>query len=255
MSDPATVTRGPAPADLLTVATGPGSVLLLRALVEAARWRHLGRETDVRAGDVAVRMVPTALDAPFGVRALATGRLDEVRLHARDVAGPAVRLRELTVVATGVRLRPALVPELVTGPVRVIAVLDPGWVAARIREHAPGLDVTVDADGVPRARSRTRPGLGSAEVALDVDGHRLTWRVAALTVAGRRIGWGSGWGSGWGAGTVDLPGLPAGLRLTGLDTAPDAVTVHGRLPSWSRPLPTAGPEEILRGALALLALR
>lgn len=277
MSDPTTATRpapdgpdrGPAPWEgvaLLASGTGPGSALLLRAVAEAVRFTHLGRETTLRIGDAKVRLVPTTLDAPLGVRALTTGRIEEVRLAARDVAGPGVRLRELTVTASDVRVRPAFNPELVTGPVRMTAVLDPGWVAARIREHVPGLGVTVDADGVARARSRTRPGLGAAEVAFAVDGHRLTWRVVALTVAGRRVAAPRSGGArrsaravlelgpwrGMRSGTVDLAGLPADLRLTGIVTAPGSVTVYGELPSWSRPLPAAGLDDVARGVLSLL---
>lgn len=251
---------------LLASGTGPGSVVLLRVLAEVVRFRYLDRETNLRIGDADVGLVPTALDAPLGVRALATGRLDEVRLAARDVTGRDVRLRELTVTADGVRLRPGITPTLVTGPVRLTAVLDPDWIAGRVRGHVPGLEVTVDADGVVRARSRTRPGLGAAEIALTVHGHELTWRVVALAVAGRRVAvprsedaslparavlergpW-----RGMRSGTVPLPGLPDDLRLTAVATAPGGVTVHAELPSWTRPLPAAGLDDVVRAVLSLL---
>lgn len=254
-------------AALLASGTTPGTALLLRALVEALRYRYLGRETTLHTGDADVRLVPTSVaTSGLGPRALATGRLDEVRLTARDVVGPTLRLRELALVACAVRIRPALTPELVTGPVEVTAVLDPAWVADRLRAHVPGLDATVDADGVPRVRRRNRPGLGSAELELAVDGHTLTWKVVALTVAGRRVGPPRSAEArrsvrallersplrGIRSGAVRLSGLPPQLRLHGLRLAPNRITVHGTLDGWRRAVPPTRLDDVLRGALSLL---
>ncbi|MEU6700681.1 LmeA family phospholipid-binding protein [Pseudonocardia sp. NPDC046786] len=256
-------------AALLASGTGPGTALLLRALVEAVRYRYVGRETTLRSGEVDVRLVPTSVSTSgLDPRALSTGRLDEVRLTARDVVRPALRLRELTVVASDVRLRPALTPGLRTGPVAFTAVLDPAWIAGRLRERAPGLAVTIDPDGVVRARRRGRPGFGSADLDLSLDGHTLAWTVTALTVAGRRMGPPRSAEArrsvralldrsplrGVRSGTVTLPGLPAGLRLHRLDTAPGRVAVHGTLDGWQREIPVAGLDGVLRGALSLLDL-
>lgn len=252
---PGPVPWGRALAAALATGTGPGAALLLRALAEAVRFRHLGRETTLRLGEGAVRFVPTVLDVPLGARALVTGRLDEVRLRARDVTGPGLALREVTVLASGVHLRIAPVPELVGGPVAVTAVLDPSWLAGRVRAQVPDLDVAVDDDGVLRARWRRRPGLAAAEVAVDVDGDLLTWRITGVSVAGRRLGpprsaagrrsaravLDRGPLRGHWSGAVALAGLPHGLRLTGVAVAPGAVTVRGVLPSWRHPVPSPLP--------------
>ncbi|MBN9735306.1 MULTISPECIES: LmeA family phospholipid-binding protein [unclassified Pseudonocardia] len=251
-------------AALLASGTGPGGALLLRALIEAVRFRYLGRETTLGG---TLRLVPTAIGTSgIGTRALTTGRLD-VRLAARDVVRPGLRVRDLTVSASDVRLRPALTPELVTGPVEIAAVLDPDWVTARLREHAPDLDVTVDADGVPRARLRRHPGLGAAELAVAVEGHTLSWKVAALTVAGRRVGPPRSDDTRRSvralldrsplraarSGRVVLAGLPPELHLHGVGIAPDGITVRGRLASWRRPVPPTGIDDVLRGARSLFA--
>ncbi|BBG00570.1 MULTISPECIES: LmeA family phospholipid-binding protein [Pseudonocardia] len=254
-------------AALLASGTTPATALLLRALVETLRYRYLGRETTVRNGDETLRLVPTAVSTSgLGPRALATGRLDEVRLTAGDVDAPALRLRELTLVAREVRIRPALTPELVAGPVELAAVLEPDWIAEKLHAHAPGLDVTVDADGVPRARRRHRPGLGSADLELSVHGHTLSWKVSGLTVAGHRMGPPRSAEArrsvralvdrsplrGIRSGSVRLPGLPPQLRLHDLHLAPDRITVHGTLEGWRRAVPTAGLDDVLRGARSLL---
>lgn len=264
--DPVAAPEGPGvleSAALLASGTGPGSALLLRALVEAVRVRYVGRETTLRSRDAELRLVPTAVEASaLGTRALATGRLDEVRLTARDVVRPSLRLRELTVRASEVRLRPGLTPELVTGPVDIAAVLDPDWVAGRLREHAPAVVATIDPDGVPRARLRDRPGLGAAELEVAVDGHTLSWTVAALTVGRRRVEPSRSVRAMVDrtrlrtirSGQVELAGLPPRLHLHGLELAPDRITVRGTLPGWRRAIPAARIDDVLRGALALLDL-
>ena len=249
-------------AALLASGTGPGSALLLRALVEAVRFRYVGRETTLRSGDAEVRLVPTAVAASgVGARALATGRLDEVRLGARDVVRPTLRLRELTVVASDVRLQPAPAPELITGPVEIEAALDPDLVSERLRERVPGLVVTVDADGVPRARLRNRPGFGAADLEVSVDGHTLSWAVAGLTVAGRRFGSRRSVRTRRPrplrtirSGQITVTGLPSQLHLHDVALAPGRITVRGTLPGWRRTIPPARIDDVLRGALSLLDL-
>ncbi|MEJ8281225.1 LmeA family phospholipid-binding protein [Pseudonocardia spirodelae] len=256
-------------AALLDAGTAPGSALLLRALLEAARLRYVGRPTTLRSRGSQVSLVPTAVTSSgLGARALVTGRFDTVTVAARDVERPGLRLRTLTVTATDVRLRPAPFPELVSGPVLVAAELDPAWVADRLHEHLAQLVVGIDDDGVARARLRRRPGLGAADLAVSVDGHTLSWKVTGLTVAGRRMGPPRSPDARRSvrsmvdrsplaavrSGRVELPGLPRAFRLEALDLHPGRVVVRGRLDSWRRAVPPARIDDVLRGALSLLDL-
>ncbi|WP_226355674.1 LmeA family phospholipid-binding protein [Pseudonocardia sp. ICBG601] len=254
---------------LLDAGTAPGSALLLRALLEAARLRYVGRPTTLCSRGSEVRLVPTAVaSSGLGARALTTGRFATVTLAARDVVRPGLALRGLTVTAADVRLRPGLTPELVAGPVEIEAELDPDWVAGRLREHVPQVEVGVDADGVARARLRRRPGLGAADLAVSVDGHTLSWKVTGLTVAGRWMGPPRSAETRRSvramvdrsplaairSGRVELPGLPGALRLHGLDLAPGRILVRGGLDGWRRTVPLARIDDVLRGALSLLDL-
>lgn len=219
---------------------GPATVY--RTLFETARRYLVGRSFTVRTNAGDLRLTLTGLDARLDPLALSVGQLDDVRIVAENLRFRDHRIARATVLARNVHVRPATVPELVAAPVELTITLDAETVTDLLRRRVPWLAAEVDAHATAGLRWQRRPDLGWVEVDVDADGMTLWCRPRAVHVRGRR----------WPvpartpAYPVRLRSLPPQLRLTGVETEPGVVRLHGVLSTWRKSVPTRRLNELLR---------
>jgi hypothetical protein len=228
-----------------TAGVGPvswGAAAAYRTLFMTIRLLSAGRRLTVRLDQGEVTLTVTEFDSRLDVRALSVGQLGDLRLAARDIRFGDSVFDRATAVLHNVHLRPAAPPILVAAPVEVTLDVPTAALDDVFRWAAPRLSGDVAADGVARLRLARRPRLGHIEVEARLDGSTL-WLTPSVLGVGR---------SRWRlpgrvpAYPVQLPELPHGLRLTGIELAPHVVRLSGTIPEWRMALPRRRLEELLR---------
>lgn len=200
-------------------------------------WLVQGRRLTVKVNDTNVRLTITEFDPRLDILRLSIGRLSEVELAACNIEWAGNRIERASAVLHNVYVRPSARPELVAAPVRLTADVSAGELHDLFGRVAPRLSGGVGSDGIARLWLARRAGWGHLEVDARladstlwlhpraVARGRLRWPLPAR-VPGYR---------------VELPELPHGLRLTGIDFAPDRVRLSGTLPEWRVPVSSLPP--------------
>jgi hypothetical protein len=200
----------------------------------------LGRRLAVRLDDGELAMTIVEADSRVGMRDLAVGQLNDVRLVARQVRWNEHRFGGATVVLHNVHVRPSAPPVLVAAPVELSLDVPAPALDELFRWAAPRLAGDVGSDGVARLRLANRRNVGHLEVAARLDGSTLWLKPLALARRRRlRLP----------ARTpeypVRLPPLPHGLALTGVEFEPGVVRLTGALPEWRMEVPRTRLEDMI----------
>jgi hypothetical protein len=174
------------------------------------------------------------------LRGVAVGQLDDVRLVAEHVRWNQHRFGRAVAVLHDVHLRPSVPPVLVAAPVELTLDVPAAALDELFRRAAPRLAGEVGPDGIARLRFARRRKVGHVEVETRLDGstlwlkpraivRRRRWKLPAHTPSYR----------------VQLPPLPHGLQLTGVEFDADVVRLRGTLPHWRTELPGARLDELI----------
>lgn len=200
----------------------------------------LGRRLAVRLEDGELVLTIVEADSRVGLRGVAAGRLNDVRLVAEQVRWNEHRFGRATMVLHDIRVRASSPPELVAEPVEVTLDVPAGPLDELFRWAAPRLAGDVGQDGVARLRLANRKGAGHVEIETRLEESTL-W-LKPLAVARRRR---------WTLPArtpsypVRLPPLPHGLELTGVEFDAHVVRLTGVLPEWRMEIDRARMEDVI----------
>lgn len=237
------------PVDMLTAlwsstAVAPvssGAAAAYRTLFTTVRRLVVGRRLAIQLDDGELTLTVTEFDSRLDVRRLSVGQLNDVRLAARDIRWHAHRFDHATAVLHNVHMRPTAPPTLVAAPVEVTLDVPAAVVDELFRWVAPRWSGEVGSDGVARLRRSRYPGLGHVEVGARLDGSTLWLQPQAVVV--RR--WRRPLPGRTPAYPVQLPPLPHGLQLNGVEFGPDVVRLSGLASEWRMDVPRKRLEELL----------
>ncbi|ONI82819.1 hypothetical protein ALI144C_17245 [Actinosynnema sp. ALI-1.44] len=213
------------------VSGSPAAVL--QAAVRAAGDRVVGRELTVRVGDADVTLTPVEIDAEVDPVGLALGQVPGVWFLARDVAWPGTPVHRLAITASDLRFQSLPSPSVMAGDVDVAITLTADVVRAKVAEVQPDLVVDIDHDSVMRVRWARRRTWGHLEVEPVVVEQGVHLRPKALQLGSMRV-----------RGVerlrpalVEIPDLPRGLRLTGIDLGAGELVLRGQAERWHEKIP------------------
>ncbi|GGC76611.1 hypothetical protein GCM10011410_32370 [Hoyosella rhizosphaerae] len=213
--------KAPIPSFVPSVPTTPAQ--LLQLIVRIASDRLLGRRLTVRAGGTDVSFTPVEIDSDFRTLGLATGQISTLRIVANHVRWERTTLHQVEITCSNVRLRSLPAPYLVAGLVTLRVTVTSTEVHHWVKQVAPDIDVEITSDSKIRARWARMPMLGHIElkatageavIYLDPVGVHLWQR--SLPVAHRIKPF-----------AISVPDLPHGFQLTGIETGPEELILHG----------------------------
>lgn len=216
-------------------------IRLLRTLFVTLPRLVVSRRVTVALDEGELRATVTAFDPRLDVRTLPTGNFGDLRIAARDVRFNDSRFDRAEIVLRDVQLRPAVTPVLSAAAVEATVHVHAEGLHELFRWAAPRLAGEVGADAVARLRWARHPGLGHLEVDARLDGSTLCLQPRAVTM--RRARWALPHRTP--AYRVQLPELPRGLQVTGIEFAPDLVAVTATLPHWQIRMPRTRLEHLL----------
>lgn len=222
-------------------AVSSGAAVAYRTLFVTVRRLVVGRTLSVRLDSGDITLTVTEFDSRLDVRRLAVGQLNDVRLAATDIHWDERYFESASVVLHNVHLRPGVPPVLVAAPVEVSMDISTHALDDVFSDALPRLSGHVDDDGVARLRWARRPGLGSVEVDVRLDGSTLWLHPRAVRTRRRR----------WSlpdrtpSYPVRLPELASGLTLTSLSFSPGVLHLTGSLPEWRAEVPRGRIEDVL----------
>ncbi|MGV0793786.1 hypothetical protein [Mycolicibacterium sp. XJ1819] len=236
------------PIDMLTAlwsttAAAPvstGAAVAYRTLFTTVRRMVVGRKLAIQLDDGELTLTVTEFDSRLDVRRLSVGQLDDVRLAARDIRWQGHRFDHATAVLHNVHIRPTVPPVLVAAPVELTLEVPAVAIDELFRWVAPRWAGEVGGDGVARLRRARRPGLGHVEVEARLDGTTVWLRPRALVVRQ----WRRPLPARIPAYPVQLPPLPHGVQLTGVEFGPDMVALSGVASEWRMDMPRKRLEDI-----------
>ncbi len=216
--------------DQMTWLPGDGGPLVgvLYPLLRAGSGQLVGRRVTLGSGAATTSMTVAELDAGFGAVGLAFGQLDRVRLVGRDVLWTDTPLQQITVHAERLRLRPAPLPTLSTGPLEMEITVPGSVVSQRIARARPDVHVEIGRDAVARVTFTRYRRWGHVEVHPALVDNSLVLTPRALNLGS----WQTAWVSRLPAVTIRLPTLPRGLQLTGLTLGPSTLVLRARAQDW-----------------------
>jgi len=200
----------------------------------------LGRRLAVRLDTGELVLTLVEFDSRVGMRGLAVGQLNDVRLVADQVRWNQHRFGRAVAVLHNVQLRPSVPPVLVAAPVELTLDVPARSLDELFRWAAPRLSGEVGPDGVARLRFANRREAGHVEVEARLDGSTLWLKPTAIT---RRRRWKLPVRTP--AYRVQLPPLPHGLQLTGVEFDADVVRLRGTLPEWRTELPRTRLDDMI----------
>jgi hypothetical protein len=192
----------------------------------------LGRRLAVRLDTGELVLTLVEVDSRVGMRGVAVGQLNDVRLVAEQVRWNQLRFGRATAVLHNVALRPSVPPVLVAAPVELTLDVPAAALDELFRWAAPRLSGEVGSDGIARLRFANRPEAGHVEVETRLDGSTLWLKPRAIT---RRRRWKLP--ARTPSYPVQLPPLPHDLQLTGVEFDADVMRLRGTLPEWRAELP------------------
>ncbi len=200
----------------------------------------LGRRLAVRLDDGELAMTIVEADSRVGMRGLAVGQLNDVRLVAHQVRWNEHRFGGATAILHNVHVRPSVPPVLVGAPGELSLDLPAPALDELFRWAAPRLAGEVGPDGVARLRFANRRHAGHVEVAVRLDGTTLWLKPVAIT---RRRRWALP--ARTPAYPVRLPPLPHGLQLTDVEFDADVMRLTGTVPEWRMEIPRTRLEDMI----------
>lgn len=200
----------------------------------------LGRRLAVRLDDGELVLTLVEIDSRVGMRGLAVGQLNDVRLVAEQVRWDQHHFGRASALLHNVHVRPSVPPLLVAAPVQLSLEVPAPALDELFRWAAPRLAGEVGSDGIARLRFANRPGAGHLEVEARLDGSTLWLRPRAVV---RRRRWALP--ARTPAYPVRLPPLPHGLQLTGVEFDADVVRLTGALPEWRMEVPSTRLEAMI----------
>ncbi|MDT5250570.1 MAG: hypothetical protein QOJ28_3204 [Mycobacterium sp.] len=200
----------------------------------------LGRRLAVRLDTGELVLTLVEFDSRVGMRGMAVGQLNDVRLVADQVRWNQHRFGRAIAVLHNVQLRPSVPPVLVAAPVELTLDVPARSLDELFRWAAPRLSGEVGPDGVARLRFANRREAGHVEVETRLDGSTLWLKPTAIT---RRRRWKLP--ARTPAYRVQLPPLPHGLQLTGVEFDADVVRLRGTLPEWRTELPRTRLDDVI----------
>lgn len=204
-----------------SVPTTPGG--LVQLILRVASDRLLGKRITVRMGDTDVSLTPVEIDSDIRTLGLATGQIATIKFVANHVRWERTTLQRVELTLTDTRLRSLPAPYLVVGLVSVRITVTSAEVRHWVRQVAPDIHVDITKEGRIRASwSRApmlghielRPSAGDSVIYLDPTGVQIWQR--SLPVAHRMKPF-----------VITVPDLPHGLQLTGIETGPEELILHG----------------------------
>jgi hypothetical protein len=199
-----------------------------------------GRRLTVRTGGGRLELTVDDLVSRLDLRSVSAGRLDDIRLEARDVRWNGHALDRATAVLHGVHVTASMPPVLVAAPVDVSVDVPAATLDHLFRAGAPRLGGRVDDHGIARLHVARREGAGSLEVTARLDGSTL-WLVPQAVVRRRR----------WSLPNrtpsyrIQLPDMPHGFRITDVDFVPGVVRISGTLDEWRADVPRTRLEDVV----------
>ena len=218
-----------------------GAAVAYRTLFLTVKRLVVGRTLTVRVDSGDITLTVTEFDSRLDVRRLAVGQLNDVRLTATDIRWADRYFEHASVVLHNVHLRPGVPPVLVAAPVEVSIDVSTHALDEVFADALPRVSGHVDDDGVARLRWARRPGLGSVEVGVTLDGSTLWLHPQAVRT--RRSRWALP--ARTPAYPVRLPDLAGGLTLTSLSFGPGTLHLTGTLPEWRAEVPRTRVEDVL----------
>ena len=204
-----------------------------QAAVRAAADRVVGRELTMRVGDADVTLTPTEIDAEIDPVGLALGQVPRVRIAARDVTWPGTPVHELAIVADDLRFQSIPSPSVLVGDVDVRITLTADVVKAKVAEVQPNLVVDIGDDSVMRVRWAPRRTWGHLEVEPVVVDQGVHLCPKVLQLGGMRLRA----VERLRPTVVELPDLPRGLRLTGVELGAGHLVLRGETEQWHQRIP------------------
>lgn len=200
----------------------------------------LGRRLAVRLDDGELVLTVAQADSRVGLRGMAAGRLNDVRVVAEQVRWNQHRFGDATVVLHDIRVEPSSPPVLVAAPVEVTVDVPAAPLDELFRWAAPRLAGDVGPDGVARLRLANRPGAGHVEIATRLEESTLWLRPLAVA---RRRRWTLP--ARTPSYPVRLPPLPHGLELTAVEFDSHVVRLTGVMPEWRVEIPRSRLEDAI----------
>ncbi|CAM3295570.1 LmeA family phospholipid-binding protein [Kibdelosporangium persicum] len=212
----------------------PGSpATVLQAAVRAAGDRVIGREVTMRVADADVTLVPVEIDTELDTVGLALGQVPWLRVVAQDVTWPGTPVQLLAVTASDVRFQSLPMPSVQANEVSVEITLAADVVRAKVAELQPDLVVDIGDDSVMRVRWAPRRSWGHVEVEPVVAGGGVHLRPKVLQVRNFRFRA----VDRLRPAVVEIPDLPRGLRLTGVELGESRLVLRGEAERWHERIP------------------
>ncbi|WP_116042583.1 hypothetical protein [Amycolatopsis palatopharyngis] len=234
---------------LPSMPTSPSGVL--QTAIRTVGDRLVGNRLTVRAADTDLRMTLVELDCRISSVGIGQADVGDLRLVVEDVEsteGGHIPVRRAVIVCRDLRVRSIPVPTLATQAIELTITVGGDVVRDLVTQARPDVLADVGADRILRLRSARRPGWGHLQVEPYIDGSRILLRPVAAQVSRVRVP----------LPTrvrpipVDVPDLPRGLRLTGIETGPGNLVLRGVTDHWRDRLASI-PLSSLLGALTSAA--
>lgn len=204
-------------------AVGPGRLLL--EIVEDSLSQLLDRELDITFGDARTQLRPRSVRLAPSAAGLMTGRLDAVDVELEDVRWAAGRLDALRLHARQARLEPGTRLTLVAGPIDVAARLGEATLTAWLASLGVEWGVRLAGDGWVEVTWPGRERWGHAVFTASARGDTLTLVPEEVVVRGRRLRrpvrrFAKPL-------TVEIPRLPGRARVLSVHPRPGELEVRG----------------------------
>jgi hypothetical protein len=236
-----------------SVPTSPSGVL--QTAIHRVSERLVGKRLTVHTAGSDLRMTLVELDCRVSSVGIGQADVGDLRLVIDDVEDIAdskntdntgsgvVPVERVVIVCRDLRARSLPMPALATDSIELTITLGADALRELVARARPDVLVDPGVDRILRLRSARRPNCGHLQVEPRVEGSRVLLRPVALQTARLRVPL----PKAVRAIPVDVPDLPGGLRLTGIEPGVGNLILHGVTNSWRERLASIPLSTVLSG--------
>lgn len=236
-----------------SVPTSPSGVV--QTAIHTMSERLVGKRLTVRTAGADLRMTLVELDCQVSSVGIGQADVGDLRLVVDDVesstdtvggadtASGVVPVERVVIVCRDLRARSLPMPAITTDSIELTITLGADALRGLVAQARPDVHVEPGEDRILRLRSTRRPTWGHLQVEPHVDGPRILLQPVALQSAGLRVPL----PKGVRPIPVDVPDLPGGLRLTGIEPGVGNLILHGVTDHWRERLATIPLSILLTG--------
>lgn len=229
-----------------SVPTSPSGVL--QVAIHTVSERLVGKRLTVRTAGSDLRMTLVEMDCRVSSVGIGQADVGDLRLVLENIeniedSSGGVPLERVVIVCRDLRVRSLPMPTLATDSIELTITLGATALRDLVARARPGVLVDPGEDRILRLRSARRPTWGHLQVEPHVEGSRVLLQPVALQTARLRVPL----PKGARPIPIDVPDLPGGLRLTGIESGVESLILNGVTDRWRERLATIPLSAVVGG--------